>query len=124
MLPGKLTGPAYLVSHGGAAFPDLDLILEGDGVRVILTATRTSKTGSPPRRSPSIPDVPVSSFALNLPIGPNSALAADGNLCKAKLMMPTTITAQSGVQIKQNTRISVTKCHVRKVRRRHQRRRR
>ena len=29
LLPGTLTGPAVLVSHGGEAFPDLDLILDG-----------------------------------------------------------------------------------------------
>ena len=29
VLPGTLSGPAYLVSHGGEAFPDLDLILSG-----------------------------------------------------------------------------------------------
>ena len=36
LLPGTLSGPAVLVSHGGEAFPDLDLILNGSGVRVIL----------------------------------------------------------------------------------------
>ena len=35
-LPGKLQGPAILVSHGGAAFPDLDLVMEANGVRVIV----------------------------------------------------------------------------------------
>ncbi len=124
VLAGRLSGPAYLVSHGGLAFPDLDVILEGDGVRVILIGNTNIKKGITSSTFASIPDVPVSSFALNLPIGPHSALAANGNLCKGKLMMPTTITAQSGVRIKRNTRISVTKCHVRKVRRRHHRRRR
>src|SRR5262249_29416425 len=35
-LPGEMKGIAVLVSHGGAAFPDLDLVLEGSGVRIIL----------------------------------------------------------------------------------------
>ena len=30
--------------------------------------------------------MPVSSFALNLPIGPHSALAANGDLCTTKLI--------------------------------------
>jgi hypothetical protein len=36
--------------------------------------------------------------------------------------MPTTITAQNGARLKQNTRISVSKCHKRKVKRRHKHR--
>jgi hypothetical protein len=118
VLPGKLSGPAYLVSHGGAAFPDLDLILEGDGVRVILTGNTNIKKGITSSTFASIPDVPVSSFALNLPIGPHSALAANGNLCAGKLAMPTTIVAQNGKQVKQNTTISVTGCPVRIIRHR------
>jgi hypothetical protein len=109
VLPGTLSGPAYLVSHGGAAFPDLDLLLEGSGVRVILVGNTDIKRGITISSFATLPDVPVSSFSLNLPMGPHSALAAYGNLC-APLVMPTTITAQSGAQIKQNTRITVAGC--------------
>ena len=43
-LPGKLQGPAILVSHAGLAFPDLDLVMEANGVRVILVGnTKISK---------------------------------------------------------------------------------
>jgi hypothetical protein len=124
VLAGKLSGPAYLVSHGGLAFPDLDLVLEGDGVRVVLTGDTSIKKGITRSTFASIPDVPVSSFALNLPIGPHSALAANGNLCKHKLIMPTTITAQNGARVKRNTRISVAKCHIHRARHRHRHRHR
>lgn len=113
VLPGKLSGPAYLVSHGGLAFPDLDVILEGDGVRVVLTGNTNIKKGITSSTFAAVPDVPVSSFALNLPIGRHSALAANGNLCTGKLSMPTTILAQNGKQIKQNTRIAARGCGVR-----------
>jgi hypothetical protein len=115
--PGRdanLSGSAYLVSHGGAAFPDLDLVLEGDdGVRVILVGHTDIKKGITTSNFASVPDVPVSSFVLNLPVGPHSALTGNGNLCTTKLIMPTIITAQNGAQVKQSTRISVAGCGVR-----------
>jgi hypothetical protein len=116
VLPSKLIGPAYLVSHGGAGFPDLDLLLEGDGVHVILVGNTNIKGAITTSTFASIPDVPVSSFQLNLPTGPNSALAtnlptsAGGNLCGQSLIMPTTITGQNGAQIKQNTSVAVAGC--------------
>jgi hypothetical protein len=113
VLPGQLTGSAYLVSHGGEAFPDLDIVLEGDGVKVILTGNTKITKGITSSTFASIPDVPVTSFVLNLPVGPHSALTAIGGLCLKPLEMPTTITAQSGAQVKQNTRISVSGCSVR-----------
>ena len=110
VLPGALSGPAYLVSQGGAADPDLDLLLEGDGVHVILEGTTSIKAGITTSTFASIPDVPVSSFVFDLPMGPNSALAANGDLCSHALIMPTAISAQSGAQIKQSTIISVAGC--------------
>lgn len=113
VLPKPLSGSAYLISHGGAAFPDLDLVLEEGGVRVILVGNTNIKNGVTTSTFASIPDVPVSKFTLELPTGPNSALSAFGNLCLRPLAMPTTLTAQSGAQIKQSTRISVSGCGVR-----------
>jgi hypothetical protein len=112
-LPEKLTGPAYLVSHGGAAFPDLDLILEGDhGVKVILEGNTNIKNGITTSTFAMVPDVPVSSFELKLPTGPHSALGSFGSLCAKPLFMPTTITAQSGTVSKQNLHLSVGSCKI------------
>jgi hypothetical protein len=114
-LPDKMKGPAVLVSHGGAAFPDLDLVLEADGVRVILVGNTDIKNGITKTNFASTPDVPVSSVTVNLPVGPHSALGAFGDLCATPLAMPTTITGQNGKVIKQNTKINVTNCGVRIV---------
>jgi hypothetical protein len=112
ILAGGLSGPAYFVSHGGAKFPELIVVLKGeDGVTVDLHGeTFISKTGITSSTFATIPDVPVGSFELNLPEGPYSALAANGNLCKSKLTMPTEFVAQNGAVIHQSTKIAVTGC--------------
>ncbi|HEY5045035.1 MAG TPA: hypothetical protein VII53_04190 [Solirubrobacteraceae bacterium] len=111
IVPGTLTGPVYFVSHGGEAFPDLEVLLQGDGVRVDLVgSTFISKQGITSSTFKNVPDVPISSFELYLPEGRYSALAANGNLCTSKLAMPTEFVAQSGVTIHQSTKISVTGC--------------
>jgi hypothetical protein len=86
-------------------------VLQGYGTTVelhgetfISTAGITSTTFS------TIPDVPVGTFDLTLPQGPNSALAANGNLCASRLVMPTEFTAQDGALIRQNTQIGVGGC--------------
>ena len=110
-----MKGPAVLVSHGGAAFPDLDLVLEADGVRVILVGNTDIKNGITKTNFASTPDVPVSSVTVNLPVGPHSALGAISDLCAVPLVMPTTITGQNGKTVKQNTKINVSGCGVRIV---------
>ncbi len=112
VLPVPLEGPVYFVSRGGAAFPDLVVVLQGYGVRVDLTATTfISKAGVTSTTFDSIPDVPVNSFELYLPQGPYSALAANGNLCTGgSLAMPTQFIAQDGARLQQDTKIAVTGC--------------
>jgi hypothetical protein len=114
-LPSQLKGTAYLVSHAGLAFPDLDLVLDANGVRVVLVGNTDIKKGITTTTFANTPDVPVSSVTVNLPLGPHSALAAFGDLCTAPLVMPTTIVAQNGKQFKQNTKIGTSGCGVRIV---------
>jgi hypothetical protein len=115
VLPGKMTGPVYLVSHGGAAFPDTDLVLEANGVHVIVVGNTNITKGITTTNFATTPDVPVTSITLILPLGPHSALSAYGDLCTSSLVMPTTITGQNGKQVKQNTKIAVSGCGVRIV---------
>jgi hypothetical protein len=111
VLPVALTGPAYLVSHGGAGFPDLVVVLQGDGVRVDLVGSiNISSKGITSSKFSSAPDAPINSFDLQLPQGPHSILTSNGSLCAKPLIMPTTITAYNNKQIKQNTKIKVTGC--------------
>ncbi|HEY7831803.1 MAG TPA: hypothetical protein VIC06_14670 [Solirubrobacteraceae bacterium] len=111
VLPVKLIGPAYLVSHGGAAFPDLVVVLQGDGVRINLTGNINISKGITSSTFASVPDAPIESFELKLPRGPHSALTSNVRaLCGQKLAMPTTITGQNGAQLKQTTKIAVTGC--------------
>jgi hypothetical protein len=112
-LPGKLQGPAILVSHAGLAFPDLDLVMEANGVKVILVGNTKISKGITTTTFAAPPDVPVSSITVNLPIGAHSAVTANGSLCINPLTMPTTMIGQNGFVIKQNTKITVTSCPVR-----------
>jgi hypothetical protein len=117
VLRGPLTGPAYLVSHGGAAFPDLEIVLQGEGITLILDGKTNIKKGITSSTFGTVPDAPVSTFDLTLPEGPHSVLAtnlpakAKRNLCGQHLLMPTQIVGQNGAIVKQTTKISVSGCH-------------
>ena len=65
ILPVPLTGPAYFVSHGGAKFPELIIVLQGDGVTIDLHGeTFISKAGITSSTFHEVPDQPVTSFEL------------------------------------------------------------
>jgi len=113
LIPVPLEGPAYFVSHGGEAFPSLEVVLQGYGVRIDLVGTTfISKAGITSSTFKTVPDAPVGSFELTLPQGKYSALTANANLCTVKggLKMPTEFVGQNGAVIHQSTPISVSGC--------------
>ena len=113
LLPVPLEGPAYFVSHGGEAFPDLTIVLKGKDpypITVHLVGSTQIKNGVTTSTFKATPDTPFSSFELTLPQGKTSALAANANLCASKLTMPTEFTAQNGAVLAQNTPIKVLGC--------------
>jgi hypothetical protein len=110
-LPVPLTGPAYFVSNGGEAFPNLIMVLQGYGVTIELVGdTFINKAGITSSTFKTVPDAPVTSFDLTLPEGRYSALTANGSLCRSRLSMPTEFTGQNGAVLEQSTKISVTGC--------------
>jgi hypothetical protein len=112
VLPGGLTGTAYFVSHGGAKYPELIIVLTGEnGVTVqVHGETFISKAGITTATFATAPDVPFTSFELTFPQRQYPALTANGNLCKDTLKMPTEMVGQNGLVVDQSTKIAVTGC--------------
>ncbi len=121
VLANPLVGPLYLVSHGGAAFPDAVIVLQGEGIQLYLDGNTNIKKGITSSTFNSVPDAPISTFEVTLPEGPHSAFAtniptkAKGDMCGQALTMPTTLTGQNGAVITQNTKIGVTGCPKTKI---------
>jgi hypothetical protein len=116
ILAGPVAGPAYLVSHGGAAFPNVVVILQGEGVTIDLVGSIDIKHSVTSSTFATVPDAPIGSFQLTLPEGPHSGLAAvlrakaKGSMCGTSLSMPFTITGQNGSVLKETPKITVTGC--------------
>ncbi len=97
LLPVPVEGPMYFVSHGGEAFPSLEIVLQGDGVTVLLIGqTYISKSGITSSTFSTLPDVPFESAEVSLHNGPFSALTGVGNLCAPT----TTTTVKKRVKVK------------------------
>jgi hypothetical protein len=112
LLSSPLEGPAYLVSHANASFPDVVFLLQGEGVHVELVGNTDIKSGITYSRFEAVPDAPVRSFESFFPKGPKSVLGAFGNLCEQTLRVPTKIVGQNGATMLRQTTVAVTECPV------------
>ena len=117
VLPVPLEGPVYFVSYGGQKFPDAVLVLSGYGITVELIGETfiDNKTGVTSATFPDTPDVPFESIEVNVPAGEYSEFGSNlphesYDFCGQKLKMPTLFKAQNGLEIHEETPVSVTGC--------------
>lgn len=110
LLRSALAGPVYFVSHGGEAFPELTLLLRGDGVTVELAGSTQIKGGIVSAIFEAMPDVPFGSFELNLPRGRHSVLGASAGLCGSKPYLTAGLQGQNGAEVKRRVPIAITGC--------------
>ncbi len=122
VLASPLTGPVYVVSHRSASPPGLTMALSGEGVQLDVTGT-IAVSGDRARivsaSFSELPDVPISTFALNLALGSQSLLSAHTNLCAGSLPAPFTLAAQNGARLQGSLKIAVIGCRKHAKRKRH-----
>jgi hypothetical protein len=110
LLSAPATGPAYLVSHGGHAFPDLVVVLQAQGIRIDLVGSTSVRRRIVTGTFASLPDVPVQTLELRLPAGPHSLLTAAGRLCHRRLAISAKLVGQNGAVLDRRTRVHAEGC--------------
>jgi uncharacterized repeat protein (TIGR01451 family) len=111
-----LVGPVYVVSHGRAAAPAVEFVLQGEGVTVEVVGQTSLQHGILAGTFRSLPDAPISMLGLVLTEGSHSLFAANlpakarSSMCGQSLAMPTEITGQNGAVLKQTTKLAVSGC--------------
>jgi hypothetical protein len=116
LLAAQFTGPSYLVSHGGAEFPDLETVLQGEGIKVVVDGKIHIKNGITTVTMETLPDVPITSAQASFPTGPFSALGTDipeskrYDMCGQNLIVPTAMTAQDNAYVEGQIKVTITGC--------------
>ncbi|HEX5309193.1 MAG TPA: hypothetical protein VFW38_08965 [Solirubrobacteraceae bacterium] len=116
LISGQLAGPVYLIAHGRGQPPSPTIVLQGQGLRLDLSAgTTIERSGRTAIGFGSLPDLPLRSVELYLPRGPHSVLAPAGKLCSAAtaahtLALPVELAAHNGLVLHRTAAIAVRGC--------------
>jgi hypothetical protein len=113
-----LRGPVYLVSHGGAKFPSVVLVLQGEGVTLYVEGqSAVSRAGVLKATFNAVPDAPFTRFETTLPSGKFSEFTTSKTIkgtkttqCGEALAAPVTIVGQNGKRVTQSVKLAVTGC--------------
>ncbi len=109
LLDNKLKGPVYLVSSNDK-LPNLVADLRGQ-VNVQLRGVISSKRGGLKTVFPTVPDLPVKKFILNMKGGKKSLLVNSENTCAKKQTAILNLKGQNGKQVKDNKyKLNISSC--------------
>lgn len=114
VLRAPLRGPVDLVVVPGQ-LPTLRVQLRGEVPIDLVGDVQISRTGATTTFR-SVPDIPISSFEMNLPMGPSSLLTPSRRLCGERIRMPAQLTAHSGRSVKRSIPVALRDCAVRVMR--------
>jgi hypothetical protein len=115
VLKEPLSGPVYLVSHGGRELPDAEIVLQGEGIKLVLDGTTDIEKNAAGKSVTissfeTVPDAPVETFEVQLPRSTKSAFTGYGDLCTEKPVVETKFTGQNGAYLQEETPVKVTGC--------------
>jgi hypothetical protein len=109
LLDGKLKGPVYLVSSSDK-LPNLVADLRGQ-VNIQLRGVISSKRGALKTVFPTVPDVPVKKFILNMRGGKKSLLVNSTNTCNKAQLAALNLGGQNGKKVKNNRyKLNISSC--------------
>jgi hypothetical protein len=95
LLDAPLAGAVYLVQSAGAALPKLVAVLQGGGLTIPLEGATSLAKGRVTTTFAAIPDVPITTFDLDLPRGRRAILQTKAWPCGGAAAR-VTFTAQNG----------------------------
>jgi hypothetical protein len=118
ILAQPLSGPVYLVSYGSAQFPDIVMVLQGEGVTVDVEGQSfVSSKGVLKVTFAAVPDAPISAFETVLPAGPYSQFTSvksikvpSASQCGESLVAPVTMVAHDGAQLTAKPQLTIAGC--------------
>jgi hypothetical protein len=109
LIPGTVSGPVYLVKQP-KGLPKLVVQLRTPIAITFTGFVNIGKDGRIGTTFNPVPDLPITRFSLAFHGGRYGALAANRNLCRGTLRLPTQFTGANGKSLKTRPKIKLVGC--------------